>query len=181
MILPVSCSRRRRGTTIAEMPLAMWIIILGICLPMLMIATMTLRFGFFWNACREAAQQAARCQTFQNDSAVGKSSVSVADLVATKSAQAFTGITITAVNVYIVQTDVNSRVCSKNANRQKLGAAADIDNNIYDIQVELTGQVEPLIRSSTSGMMGDIPGLTGPFPVMVRAQYVCEVPQGLNQ
>lgn len=166
----------------AEMPLAMWIMILGMCLPLLMISTMTLRFGFFWNACREAAQQAARCQTFQTDTTSGPSSVTTADAVAASSTQAFTGISIVGpVNVYILQTNVNTNVSQKNASRQCLAAAADTANYIYDIQVELNGQIQPLITASSNGILGNIPGLTGPFPVVVRAQFSSEVPQGLNQ
>ena len=61
--------RSNRGTTIAEMPLALWIILM-ICFCCLILCTETIRFGFFWNACREAAQQAAKCQTFLVNSSV---------------------------------------------------------------------------------------------------------------
>src|ERR1700679_894454 len=59
-----------RGTTMAEMPVALWLLIL-MCFPLIIVATSSLRFGFFWNAAREAAMQAAKCQTFQNDSVIG--------------------------------------------------------------------------------------------------------------
>ncbi len=168
------------GTTMAEMPVALWLIIL-MCFSLLVLATETLRFGFFWNACREAAQQAAKCQTFQNDSSTGPSSVTEANTWAQKATSSFSGLTLTSVNVYIVQTNVNSRVTTKNPPGQKLAAAADITNNIYSIQVQLSGQVEPLTPVTFQGVFGNIPGLTGPFPVVVRSQYSCEVPQGLNQ
>lgn len=166
----------------AELPLAMWIMIVGLCFPLLVIATSSMRFGFFWNACREAAQQAARCQTFQNNSSVGTSAINTADQVAALSANSFSGISIVPpVNVYILQTNVISGQSTKNPSRTKLAAAADTDNNVYEIQVELNGMIQPLISNPVTGMLGSIPGLTGPFPVTVRAQYSCEVPQGLNQ
>lgn len=169
----------RRGTSLAEMPVALWLIII-MCFPVLIVATATLRFGFFWNAAREAAMQAAKCQTFQNDSAVGISAVNTADLWATKATSGFPGITVTPpVNVYIVQTNVISGVTTKNTSRVALPAAADTDNNIYDIQVEINGQLEPLIRVPMGGMT--IPGLTDPFPIVVKSQYTAEVPQGLNK
>ncbi|HEY9731032.1 MAG TPA: hypothetical protein V6C89_03920 [Drouetiella sp.] len=167
------------GTTLAEMPLALWIIIVGICFPILMLAIMTVRYGFFWNACRQAAQQAAKCPTFQNDSSQGKSAVNTADTVASMAASSFNGISIVnPVHVYIVQTDVSAGSTSTNADRQMLAAAADTDKNIYEIQVSLDGLVAPIVPIST---FGNIPGLTSPFPVNVKAQYSCEVPQGLNQ
>ncbi len=164
------------------MPVVMWITILGICFPVMILAVGTLRFGFFWNACREAATQAAKCPTFEVDSSLGKSAINTADLVASMATNSFSGISIVGpVKVYILQTDVNAGTSTQNPDRQKLPAAADTDRNIYEVQVELDGQVEPLIRYPVQGMFGSIPGLTGPFPVTVRAQNSCEIPQGLNQ
>ena len=143
---------------------------------------MTLRFGFFWNAAREAALQASQCQTFQSDTSAGPSSVTTANKVAALASQAFTGITLVPpVNVYILQTNVTSKISQKGTANTALPLPADITNNIYDVQVELNGQIEPLIRAANNGMLGSIPGLTGPFPVVVRAQFNSEVPQGLNQ
>jgi hypothetical protein len=57
----------------------------------------------------------------------------------------------------------------------------DTSNNIYDIQVELIGQINPLVSYPMPGIFGNVPGLTGPMPCVVRSQYTSEVPQGLNQ
>jgi hypothetical protein len=176
-----SKSRLQSGTTIAEMPAALWLLIL-MCFPLIIVATSSLRFGFFWNAAREAAMQAAKCQTFQTDSTVGISSVNTADAWANKAAGSFNGITIIPpVNVYVMSTDVTSGVTTKGTSRTALVNAADTANNIYDIQVEINGQIEPLTRVPFAGVMGPIPGITGPFPVVVRSQYTAEVPQGLNK
>ncbi|MBU6454776.1 MAG: hypothetical protein KGS72_23615 [Cyanobacteria bacterium REEB67] len=169
------------ATTMAEMPVALWLLILMI-FPVLIIAVSSIRFGFFWNAVRETAMMAAKCQTFQNDSAVGISAVNTADLWANKATASFSGITIVPpVNVYILQTNVISGTSTKGTSRQALATSADTDNNIYDIQVEVNGQIEPLVRVPFGGTTGAIPGLTGPFPVVVRSQYTAEVPQGLNK
>src|SRR5579885_971515 len=95
--------RRRSGTTIAEMPVALWIILI-MCFCLLIAATEMIRFGFFWNACREAAQRAAQCQTFQTDSSVGLSSVTTANSMAAQASNAFSGITLNTVNTYILET-----------------------------------------------------------------------------
>jgi hypothetical protein len=174
-----SFCRMNTGTTMAEMPLALWII-LTLCFALLILATETMRYGFFWNACREAAQQASQCQTFQNNSAIGLSSVTTANNAANNAASAFNGITITSINVYIVSTNVASGVTLVNPRNIKLVTAADINSNIYDVMVELNGQIEPIVPMA-AGVFGPIPGLTGPYPVVVRSQYKSEVPQGLNQ
>jgi len=173
--------RYQRGTTMAEMPAALWLLIL-MAFPLIIVATSSLRFGFFWNACREAAAQAAKCQTFQNNSSVGISAVNTAAAWATQAAGSFSGITIIPpVNVYIMSTNVISGVTTKNPANTALPAAADTANNIYDIQVELNGQIQPLVTVPMAGIAGPIPGITQPFPVVVRSQYTSEVPQGLNQ
>lgn len=173
--------RRRTGTgtTIAEMPVALWLIIV-MCFPMLVLATSSIRFAFFWNAAREAATQASKCPTFQNDTSVGISAINTADLWATRATSGFPGITVTPpVNVYIVQTNVVSGITSRGTSRQRLASAADTDNNIFDIQVEISGQIEPLLRVQLGGL--SIPGLTDPFPVVVRSQSSVENPQGLDK
>jgi hypothetical protein len=171
--------RRVSGTTLAEMPLALWIIVM-LCFSLLILATETIRFGFFWNACREAALHAAQCQTFVNDSTVGKSACNTASSWATLATSSFAGITLLSVNVYIVQTDVNSGATTKSVSRTALVNAVDTSRNIYDIQVELNGQVEPLISFAQS-WFGSVPGLCAPIPVTVHSQYTAEVPQGLNK
>ncbi|MDR3612305.1 MAG: hypothetical protein P4L53_01990 [Candidatus Obscuribacterales bacterium] len=172
--------RLASGTTLAEMPLALWIIIM-LCFSLLILATETIRFGFFWNACREAALHAAQCQTFVVDSAVGKSACNTATSWATLASSSFSGITIVPpVNVYILQTDVYAGTTSKSLSRVPLVNAVDTSRNIYDIQVELNGQIDPLISFGQS-WFGSVPGLNAPIPVTVHSQYTAEVPQGLNK
>lgn len=181
--LRIHCRKRvarARGTTISEMPLALWIIIL-LCFSLLILASITIRFGFFWNACRQAAQSGAKCQTFATTTSLGPSACAAADLMIQRSTAAFSGISANQVNIYILITDVNTKTTTKNPSRTALAAAADTGNFIYSIQVELIGQVNPLIQFPVQGLVGNVPGLTGPVPVVVRSQYAAEVPQGLNK
>ena len=171
--------RQSFGTTLAEMPLALWIIVL-MCFSLLIFATETIRFGFFWNACREAALHSAQCQTFVNDSAVGKSACNTASSWAALASSSFTGITLLQVDVFVVQTNVISGATTRSLSRAPLTNAIDTSRNIYDIQVELNGQVEPLVSFGQS-WFGSIPGLNAPIPVTVDSQCTAEVPQGLNK
>lgn len=171
--------RKKTATTMAEMPVALWLIIL-MCFPMLILATCTMRYGFFWNACREAAQRACACQTFKNDTTEGQSSCTTADFWVNKAVGSFSGITIVgSPNVYILQTNVATGTQTKYPTRTQLPMAADPNSCIYDIQVEINGQVDPLIPF-VSGL-GAVPGLSAPYPVTVRSQYQAEIPQGLNK
>jgi hypothetical protein len=173
--------RRGNGTSMAEMPLALWIIVM-LCFTLLIFVTEFMRFGFFWNACREAAAQAAKSQTFFTDTvATGPSACTVANQWGSLATNCWSGLTLTATNVYIVQTNVNTQTTTTYPNRTKLTAAADTTQNIYCIQVELQGQIAPLVPFPMQSFVGNVPGLTGPFPVDVKSQYTAEVPQGLNQ
>lgn len=176
--------RRIKGTTIPEAPLVLWIIIVGFMFPLLLLATIAFRFGLFWNACREATLTAARCSTFQVDPAVpvgSMSAVNTANAVANKAVNSFTGITVVPpINVYILSTALATSTTSKGAANTCLAAAADAVNNVYDVQVEMTGQIQPLVTLS-SPVFGSIPGLSGPITVTVRSQSGVEIPQGLNK
>src|SRR5271154_1515008 len=145
---------RQRGTSIVELPLALWIIVL-MCFGTLVLATELLRFGFFWNACREAALQASKCSTFETDSSIGPSSVTTAQSWGNAATAAFTGLTLTQINTYIVQVDANSGAVTKSPAGQALATAADITKFIYDIQVELQGQITPLIPMG-GGLLGNV-------------------------
>lgn len=179
--------RRRHGNSMIELPLALWIILVCLALPLIMLATMAIRYGFFWNAAREAAQNAAKCQTFLvDDASAGMiSSVNTARFWAVRSAQSFTGITLGPIpgngcQVFILWTDVGGTTGNQPADTP-LGAAADPTNFVYTIQVQLTGSFDPLLPMP-GGIFGfGVPGLTAPAPVMVLSTAGSEVPQGLNK
>lgn len=170
-----------------ELPLALWIIIVCLALPLMMLATLAIRWGFFWNAARESAQNAAKCQTFLADdpSAGLISSVNTARFWATRSAQAFTGITLGPIpgqgcQVFILMTDLTGTTSNRPADTP-LGSAADPINNVYTIQVQLSGSFDPLLPMP-GGIFGvGVPGLTAPAPVAVLSTAGAEVPQGLNR
>ncbi len=178
---------RHRGNSMVELPLALWLILVCLAFPLIMLATMAIRYGFFWNAAREAAQNAAKCQTFlANDASAGLiSSVNTARFWAVKSAQAFSGITLGPIpgsgcQVFILYTDLGGTSGNQPADTP-LATAADPLNNVYTIQVQLSGSFDPLLPMP-GGILGvGVPGLTSPAPVMVLSTAGAEVPQGLNK
>lgn len=175
------------GTTIAEAPLALWIIILSMAFPLLILVMTSVKYGFFWNAARDACKQASQAQTFENPPPNGGlSAVATANSVATTAANSFSGITLVPpVNVFIIRTDLVSGVDTKLPvpNQRLVGGDAppDPEQYYYAIQVELNGTVEPFIRHPGLTQMGpSIPGLTTAFPVSVKSQFPFENVQGLD-
>jgi hypothetical protein len=168
-----------------EMPMALWVMVVCIAFPMIVMVTLSIRFGLFWNAAREAVKQAAQCQTYEVDppaSIGGQSAVNTAQQVTNQALSTFSGITLVApAQVYIVQVPLGAPgTTTLIGPGTKLTAPADSDNYIYQIQVILQGQIAPLVPLNAS-VFGVIPGLTAPFPVSVKAQQQVENMQGLNE
>ncbi len=186
----IAGSRRRNhriGSTIAEAPLALWIVIMAMAFPLLILVMTSLKYAFFWNAARDACKQACSAQTFENPPPSGQSAVAIATSVANAAAASFDGITIIPpVNVFIIRTDLTTgnpeKLAVPNQRLQGSGyAPPDPENYFYSIQVELDGNVEPLIRHPGVGALGiPIPGLTAPFRVSVTSQQPFENTQGLD-
>ena len=172
-----------RGTTIAELPLALWIIFVGIGFPLFILATITLRFALFYQAARESALQASQSQTFFLDPAAPSTALSCvhqAVQTATQVQNSFSGFTINSTNVYIITTPVTTSGAGTpvvtGPNTPLL--VVDTDLNMYQIRVVVAGVVQPLVALPTP-FFGNIPGLTQGFPVTVSEERVFENPDGL--
>lgn len=176
---PIHPHRKPNGSFAAEMPVALWFLLVGLTLPLLDMGTVAMRSTFLIGACRDGVHQAARSQTFQT-------SISPTNLSAQQSASAqaisnvghFPGVTISSVNTYIVQSDLNSNQVLRFPN--PLAQPADTSRYTYHAETVVTGQIEPLFKANPS-IFGNVPGFTGPITMTVAAQEFFEFPQGLNQ
>lgn len=178
-----SYSRFDFGSNLVEMPLAIFIIMVCLALPLLILVTMTIRVAFFWNATRECVKAASECTTFENNAGTEEKSALVkATEVTTRALNAFHGIALDKVELFIVSTPADTGgigVPSILPANTKLPAPADPEHNVYEVRAEVSGVVEPLTTMSSS-FFGDIPGLTQPFPIKMSSQRVVESPQSWN-
>lgn len=186
-------SRRHRlrscsGSETAEIGPTLWIVFMVLFFPMVSLATVGIRYMFMLNATRMAAIAAAESYTFQtNLSGTQLSAVNTARTQAQTAVSAFHGIslvggpTATAANVPV--SIVISSLSSNTVTRQTtpLSAPANVSNNLYSIEVQLIGQIQPLAPSKYLAGMPNIPLLNAPVPVVTRYDVVAENPQGLNQ
>lgn len=169
--------RRKRGSAIVEAPIAIWLAILGLFMPLLCLATITLRYAFMITAAHEAAYQAAISKTFSTDvSTTDLCAINAADTTARSVASNFSGINITNVSTRIIQSD--SQTSSLQVHSAKLNIPADTSRYVYVLETTVSGLVQPLI--SGHSLFGDVPGLTGPMQVQVTSRKLAENPQGLN-
>ena len=167
----------------AEMPLAIFIVVVCLALPLLILVTLTIRVAFFWNATRECAKAAAECTTFEQNAGTEEiSAINRANLTASKCLSAFSGLAFDKVDLFIVTTPATAlgvgspSVLPANT---KLAGPADPANNVYEVRADVSGSVDPLVTMSSS-FFGDVPGLTRAFPLRMSSQRVVESPQSWN-
>src|SRR5258708_27980380 len=99
------------GTTIAEVPLGLWIIFVGIGFPLFILASLTIRFALFYEAAREAAQSASQAQTYFLDAvapATALSAVHQPGQTAPQVQNLFSGFNISNTNLYIITPPVSN-------------------------------------------------------------------------
>src|SRR5262249_52886745 len=142
-------NKRCSGAVMSEAAPAMWILFVGIGFPLLILATITLRVGLFWEAAKQAAQVSCQAQTFYaapTFPANALSAVQSATTMAQNVLNAFPGCTLTQpVEVYIGSTPMATSTTSwsNTPNTPLNPSQIDPDNNVYSIRVVLVGQVQP--------------------------------------
>jgi hypothetical protein len=163
----------------AELPLAIWVLFIAITMPMVDLATISLRSTFLVAAAHEAAHAAARAKTFKVS--IDESTPSAESLAldtVTSSLQRFSEVKATSTVTRIVTTNIADGTTARRT--APLTQPADTDSNTYSIEVVVTGQVNPLFTFNNA-LFGQLPGLTGPITISCAAEQLSEYPQGLNQ
>ncbi len=169
--------RNKNGYFIAEVPVALWFVLIIMLFPLLNLATTCLRSSFLWYAAHTATANAARAISYQTGINGQLPAMTIAENSAVQTAAGFHGIHIDSVQTAIVITDINNLKQTVSANR--LSTPADPTNFGYQIQVVVNGMADPLFYSQTN-WLGRIPGLTAPMPLTFSDRQFCEAPQGLN-
>lgn len=172
--------RNHKGAMVAELPVAIWLLVIMFTLPMIDFATILIRYTFMVTAAQEAVHVASRTKSFlSNISGSEVSAVNGASAQATLAAASFKEITITKITTRILITNLSTKQVSSQT--VPLAQPADTGLNLYQIETVLTGQINPIFKFNNTGILPGIPGLSAPVPVSVAARAVCEFPQGLNQ
>jgi Flp pilus assembly protein TadG len=170
-------TRSTKGSYLIEAPIILFVMLIFIAFPMIDLASIAMRSTFLIASAREAARAAARAKTFSAGDPESPSAKAIATSTANTAITKFNGVAISSVKTYIVVTDLAASATNKQEG--PLGDAADSTKNVYSIEVEVLGQIEPIIKYS-GGALGAIPGLTAPMPLTVRSRDVCENLQGLT-
>jgi hypothetical protein len=173
-----SGKRNQKGTTLAELPMVIWLIFVFLLMPMLSMATMTLRSALLNAVVQSAGTAAAKARTFETGSADKPSAKQIAQDEMTNGTKSIPGLTLVNVDTQIISTAVNNGTPIRSTS--KLALPADTSQNVYQIETVAKCTIDPLIRISPA-ICGHIPGVSDPLTVTYASRAMAENPQGLNK
>lgn len=179
----MALTRKQKGSLAAELPIALWALFMIITMPMINLATISLRSTFIVTASRDAAHSAARAKTFQTAiNASNPSATQLAQQAVDQDFQKFPGVHLTSVTTNIVTTSLATNVTPSITTRQStpLSQPPDTSANTYSIEVIVRAQADPLVMCDAT-LIGRIPGLSAPVDFTCASREFCELPQGLTQ
>lgn len=169
--------RTARGGLVLELGPTLWLLFLMLVFPLLDLGTVAMRYTFLLGASRDAAEVACTAKTFLADfDATHQSAVNSAAARANANISAFKGVKLISVQTNIVTTNLTTKKVTTQST--PLTAPADPSTNMYQIQVIVKAQAEPLIPY-VDGLMPKIPGLSTPATFTVVSDEYCENTSGL--
>lgn len=177
--MPMDKSRSRtRGSMMAEVSMALYIMLFFFAIPLMNLATIALRASFLYIACHVATIEAARATTFETNPVGSYSSKNLASMHAPKTASQFTGVTVESVVTSILITDLTTMTQTRRSS--KLSSPAEVGVKAYQIEVRVNGKVDPIIAFNFEKFLS-VPGLTAPIALTFADRQMCENPQGLTR
>lgn len=174
---PKKLLRTQSGSSLLELPLMLWVMFALLFVPMVSLASITLRGAILDSVARDAAHVASKARTFATNTTDGVCAKEAATTEVAQRLAPFPGITVTATDTRILTTDIASgTIIPSNTSL----ATVDSSRNIYQIETSLRGVVQPVLGGN-SAIFGNIPGFTTPLLVTHTAREMFENPQGLTR
>lgn len=167
-------NRKNRGAFLAELPAVLYLLFIGIAIPMLVIGSMFGRAFLLYAATQDACVQAARSKSFTEAKTTMNS-------VFNTGVNSWTGMSGTPEFSVLVKPLTSSG--SQVKTTPLTNGSVQISQNVYLARVVVQGQIDPIVHmSGSSGWQGwQIPGLTQPYPLTMSHVSYFENPQGLTE
>jgi len=162
--------RATNGNLLAEMPAGLYLLFIGIGLPMLVMASMFTRSFLLYQATIDSCKKAARAASFTE-------AKTKATDVFNQNAAAWSGVSGTPTFSVLVKPIGPGSTEVKTAPLPN--GSIQVSQKVYLARVVVAGQVEPLIRIGNTWQGMSIPGLTQPYPLEVNYVSYFENPSGL--
>ena len=181
------------GSFIAENTAVMVLILLGLIFPLINLATSTYRYNMVYGAAKAAAHAASSAPTFTGTapstggstaggpSSLGPGMAQVVPSMVNNYLQNARGIQNVKTNYRINQATIATQAVTHTPWATKLSIPPDPQTYMYSVEVNVQADVYPLVTMSATGIIPNVPGLTGPTHQNVSAQEVVETVSGLNQ
>jgi hypothetical protein len=163
-------SRKNQGTSLAELPVNLWVFVFFLMFPFIDFVTLSYRATFAYFGVHDATYKAALQTTFTN-------AMATADSTLGTDAAAWRGISYSNTQVFVVQVDQNGLETVGPANSP--WAAAINQNDVYLIRIATVAQEYPLIDGNFTVVK--IAGVNAPISTGFTVQVAAEHPQGLTQ
>jgi hypothetical protein len=162
--------RRPLGTSIAELPVTLWVFIFFMVMPLIDLVTIGCRATLAYSGVREATTKAALESSFTK-------SIAKAGSVLGANGASWTGVSYSNTKVYVVQ--VNQAGVEIEGAADTPWAAIIDQQDVYLIRLRTSASLNPLINLAPSGTWNSVPGLTSPLTLQFTYQVSSENPQGL--
>lgn len=174
---PLPRIRKQSGSSLLELPLMLWVMFGLLFVPMLSLASITLRGAILDSVVRDAAHVASKSRTYGTNTAEGVCAKEAAETEVGQRLAPFLGIAASSVDTTILTTDI----ASGNVFRSNTALVnVDSSRNIYQIETSVRGTVQPVLGGNLA-IFGNIPGFTTPLLVTHTAREMFENPQGLTR
>ncbi len=175
--------RSCRGQVLAESAMLLAVFFIFLSFPLMNLGAMGMRSCFVMNSAKVGSERACKALTYRVAANIPAGTLAnnvpaefVARTEVNRYLNSFSGARVIDVKTGIVDID--------NATGAKVGptyaplTSRPQDGHTYYIDVLVKAETDPLL-SYKGGWLGDIPGLTAPFPLAIHGQRVFENPKGL--
>ncbi len=182
--LASEASRKRAtaGNSVVELPICLSLLFLMFFLPLTNLTMIGMRAFAVFSAARSAASVAGRSFSFAENSAQDKPSAKHvapgAAILAAQACPAGARLKHNQVKVFLIAIPIKPGGASIKQDYPLV--VVDTDNYVYQIEVSVSAEVEPLVRLN-SNVFGEVPGLTRPFWVQASCREFAEHPSGLSR
>jgi hypothetical protein len=166
--------RRNTGTSMAELPVILFILFVGLLFPLVIYSSIGYRGSILYFAADSAAKKAAKSATYTDAS-------TRAGAVLSTCLGPFNGIAVTAPPAISVMAKPIAGGAPTIYTSKLASGSIDTTKNLYFIMSKVDADLSPLVQFGGGWMGMNIPGLTGPFHLTINTQAYSENPTGLSQ
>ncbi|CAN5213425.1 hypothetical protein BH11CYA1_BH11CYA1_35680 [soil metagenome] len=166
-------SRSAFGSSIAEMPVALWAIFIGLLFPLAILTSMGYRASIVYFATDAACRKASKAPSF-TEAQTRATTTLTTDLAS------FSGISNVVPTLTIKIKSLGSTTESTSTTVLPPGSV-NTSQNIYFVILGVDADIDPIVHFNNGFMGMSVPGLTGPYTLHMAAQAYVENPNGLTE